>query len=255
MAHFFVEPRDLDEEAATAAITGPDAFHITRVLRLGPGARITLADGTGRIFAAQVSGAGPDAVRVRLTGLAGREEPPLKATLVQGITKGDKMDLVVQKAVEIGVFRVIPLLSGRTVARPQGDGKLLRWRRIALEAAKQSRRGVVPWVSEPRTMEEVIELFSPEAAALLPWEEEDVVGLGEALAGAPPGEVFILVGPEGGFAAAEVALAVSRGARPVSLGPRILRSETAGIVALALTMFRWGDLGRAGREECSWKRP
>ena len=249
MAHFFVRPQDLDESAASAAVTGPDAFHIIRVLRLGPGARITLADGHGRIFAARISGIGPDAVHVRLLGPAGREACPLRVTLVQGIPKGDKMDLVVQKAVEIGVSRLVPLVSSRTLVRPQGGQKLLRWRRIALEAAKQSRRGIVPEVLEPRTMEEVLDLFTPDSVVLLPWEQEDGRGLGEVLAGAAPGEVFILIGPEGGFAASEVALARSRGAQPVSLGPRILRTETAGIVALALTLFRWGDLGWVARGE------
>ncbi|HUW63338.1 MAG TPA: 16S rRNA (uracil(1498)-N(3))-methyltransferase [Spirochaetia bacterium] len=248
MAHFFVAPHDLDETGGTAVVTGPDAFHIIKVLRLFPGAQITLADGSGRIYAAQIAGLSRDAVDCRLLGPAGREEMPLKTTLVQGIPKGDKMDLVVQKAVEIGVSRIVPLLSLRTVARPQGEQKLLRWRRIALEAAKQSRRGVVPEVDHPRTMEEVLDLLKPDGVALVPWEQESGEGLGEVLAGEPPGEVFILIGPEGGFAAAEVALAQSRGVRPVSLGRRILRSETAGIVTLALVLFKWGDLGWATKE-------
>jgi len=249
MAHFFVEPENWDEARRVATVTGPEAFHIIKVLRLTPGDRITLADGGGRIFAAEISGLAPDAVHFRLLGPAGRETCPLKVTLVQGIPKGDRMDLLVQKAVEIGVFRLVPLVSRRSVARPQGGQKPARWRRIALEAAKQSRRGLVPEVLEPRTLEEALDLLPPEATALLPWEREDSRGLDEVLAQAPPAQAFIFVGPEGGFAAAEVELARSRGVLTVSLGPRILRSETAGIVALALALFRWGELGRAAQTE------
>jgi len=244
MAHFFVQ--DLDETAGTAVVTGPDAFHLTRVLRMSPGDPLTLSDGAGRIFPAAITGLSPGAVRVRLTGPSRREQLPLAVTLVQGIAKGERMDLVVQKAVEIGVFRIIPMVSERTVARPAGEQKLARWRRIALEAAKQSRRGIVPEVVVPRTLGEVLDSLPPGATALLPWEQENGCALAGVLAGPPPEEAFLFIGPEGGFTAAEVSAARSRGVRTVSLGRRILRSETAGLVTLALVLFRWGDLGWTG---------
>lgn len=245
MPHFFVSPGDLDTVLGSAIVTGADAFHIIKVLRLHSGDPITLADGSKNIYAAQIGEMSRDLVTCRLTGLAGREEIPLRTTLVQGIPKGDKMDLVVQKAVELGVWRIVPLISRRTVARPQGEQKLVRWRRIALEAAKQCRRGIVPLVDEPRTMEQVLDTLPPDAVTILPWELEQLRGLGEVLSGAVPPAAVVMVGPEGGFAEDEVALAVSRGVTKVSLGPRILRSETAGIVTLALVLFRWGDLGWA----------
>jgi len=244
--HFFVSPEQI--KAGRVSLSGPDAVHIAKVLRLGAGKSIIVLDGRGKSYLAVIEQACKDKVdctiQKELPVAAG---PSLKVTLVQGIPKGDKMDLVIQKGTELGLSRVIPLISERVVVKLAGD-KLLhrreRWQRIALEAAKQCRRPDVPEVSEPQSWEQVLALLPPEAAALIPWEEEFVETLKNfCRCSQAPEEIYIFIGPEGGFTREEVELARSHGVRPVTLGPRILRTETAGLAVLAVVLYQWGDLG------------
>lgn len=233
-------------------ISGADAGHLTRVLRLGAGARIDVLDGEGRVLRARIQKVTRDVVRalVEEVGKAS-SEPPVRLTLVQGLARGEKMDLVVQKAVEIGVARIVPVCCARTVVRldqEQGRRRRERWQKIAVEAAEQCGRAVVPAVEPLSSLGDALSSIPPGTTVLLPWEGEHVVGLGDVLDAAPPaGEVFVFIGPEGGFTAEEVALCRVAGARSVTLGPRILRTETAGLVAAALVLYAWGDLGRTGR--------
>lgn len=245
IGYFFVSPEQITGGRVT--ITGPDVVHISRVLRLGPGDVITVMDGRGKGY------------RVRLTGITGTAvegvileqfipggEAPLKVTLVQGLSKGDKMDIIIQKSTELGVSCVVPLACRRSVVRltpAKARERQQRWQRIALEAAKQSRRAIVPRVTEVMDLPAVLDLISPGALALMPWEEERELSLKAALRGQSCGEVFIFIGPEGGFAAGEVAVARERGVLSVSLGPRILRTETAGLATLTMILYELGDLG------------
>lgn len=246
MPRFFVSPDQIKE--GHIHITGPDVNHISRVLRLGAGDILTVLDGRGKSYEAVIEKPAGDGIvcAVRKVTVLG-DAPLLKVTLVQGIPKGDKMDLIVQKGTELGVSRIIPLICQRVVVKLEGEksGKRReRWQRIALEAAKQCRRPDVPEVCEPTEWDRVLAGLTPEVAALIPWEEENVLSLKEVLMrNTPKQEVCVFIGPEGGFTPPEVERARERGVCPVTLGPRILRTETAGLAVLSMILYQWGDLG------------
>jgi 16S rRNA (uracil1498-N3)-methyltransferase len=246
---------------------------VTRFLHLAPGAvrgdRVTFgaaaAHHLGRVLRAVVGDVveAVDAgtlLSVRLTMIAPRRaegvvearaplatESSLDLTLAQGIPKGDKMDGIVRMATELGVTRVVPLLTARTIVRREPDrwgSRLDRWRRIATEAAQQSGRAAVPEIVAPRDLGPWA--TGGEAADLLVclWEEERE-GLAKRLPPGPRARVTVVVGPEGGLAADEVRGLTAAGAVVAGLGPRLLRTETAGPVAVALLQARYGDLGTA----------
>ncbi|MFZ5595945.1 MAG: 16S rRNA (uracil(1498)-N(3))-methyltransferase [Bacillota bacterium] len=245
MHRFFVEPQQFD--ADRPVVTGPDVKHMVKVLRLKPGDRVELLDGSGRAALARVESLGRDEVVCsKLSEYKPGGEPPVRVTLVQGLARGEKMDLIIQKCTELGVAEIMPMICSRSVVRLEegkAAGRQARWQRVALEAAKQCRRPRVPLVHSPRDISRVLEEMPPGAAGLMPWEEERNCPIGELLKGESPGHVYIFIGPEGGFEPAEVEQARSRGVATVSLGPRILRTETAGLICLGLVMHRWGDLG------------
>jgi 16S rRNA (uracil1498-N3)-methyltransferase len=227
-------------EGQRIRITGPELRHL-RTLRLARGERLLVFDEQG------------DEHEVRLERLGGREadaviltthrparESRLDLTLAPALLKGTKMDLVIEKATELGVRRVAPVLTRHAL----GQGvRVERWRRIAVAAAKQSGRTRVPAVDAPRPLAEVVRLPWP-GLRLVAWEAERDV----SLAALPPeaDAVVVLVGPEGGLAEDEVAAARAAGFTPVTLAPRVLRAETAAIAAVALCQHRWGDLSTAG---------
>lgn len=229
-------------------ITGRDYHHLRHVLRLGPGAKLFLLDGKGQMFEAVIEAVQRDALVALVTGEApALPEPPVKVTLVQGLPRGEKMEFVIQKATEIGVSRIVPLAAARAVPRLAAEKaarRRSRWQRIALEAAEQSGRGRFPLVDEVKGLADALQGVAVGAAAFLLWEGERATTLKQILrAGPPREEVYLFVGPEGGFTDDEVALARGAGAVPVSLGGRILRTETAGLVAAALVLYEWADLG------------
>jgi 16S rRNA (uracil1498-N3)-methyltransferase len=245
MARFFVSGDSIKQNKAV--ITGSDAKHIARVLRLLPGEVIWLAAGDNREFAARITKITNQEVVCEI--IAGKEictEPPVQITLYQGLPKGGKMELVVQKSTELGVSRIVPVICERTIVRldpAKADQRRIRWQRIAAEAAKQSRRTVIPEVSEPLTLDKALEQLSRGVLALMPWEEEIGCGIGAVLKKGIKKEAAVFIGPEGGFSRREADLARSNGVFLVSLGPRIIRTETAGIVALAVILYELGDLG------------
>lgn len=246
MPRFFVSPDQVKDNSVT--ITGPDVLHITRVLRLCAGDLVTVLDGRGGVYEAVIENTTRQEVRcIVKSKLLLNGTPALRVTIVQGLPKGDKMDFVVQKGTELGVSRIIPLQSKRSVVSLESlrsARRVERWRRVALEAAKQSCRLDVPEVLEPASWPEVLDSLPEDGLALMPWEEEHVVTLKAILKGEPVfGEVWVFIGPEGGFAPGEVEQAKLRGVRTVSLGPRILRTETAGLAVLAMIFCQWGDLG------------
>ncbi|OAT82390.1 16S rRNA (uracil(1498)-N(3))-methyltransferase [Desulfotomaculum copahuensis] len=245
MSRFFVAPEQISGERVI--ITGPDVIHISRVLRLGAGDTVTVLDGAGRACRVRLTAAGKDAVEgLIIEEFAAGGESPLRVTLLQGLAKGDKMEMIIQKCTELGVAAVVPLHCRRSVARLE-PGKARqrreRWQRVAMEAAKQCRRAVIPRVTEVMSLPEALELIPPDALAVMPYEMEKCRALKQVLRGRAAGEVYLLIGPEGGFEPLEVDLATGRGVIPVSLGPRILRTETAGPAALAMVLYELGDLG------------
>ncbi len=244
MPRVFVRPEAVG--ADRVRFDADEAHHLRRVLRLRPGAIVEATDGTGRLYtirlvALEVEG-GWGAIEARA---APERESPCAITLAQAILKGDRMSWLVQKATELGVSRIVPMETARVVARPAtgGAARHTRWERIAREAVKQCGRVVVPAIDRPRAFGDVVGEIAGHDAAWVFWE-----GGGQALAATAaeagsPARLLLLIGPEGGFTSEEVGVAEAAGARLVSLGPRILRAESAGLTAIALCQFLFGDLG------------
>lgn len=235
MARFFVDPAAIAGELIT--LEGGDAHHAATVLRLKPGAAVTALDGQGRIFACVVEAVEKRRLTLRITGTRVAPPPAVAVTLYQALPKGDKLEVVIQKATELGAARIVPLAAARSVARVEPGkvaAKRARWAAIAKEAAEQSERPTVPEVEAPATLAGLA--LAPGMAAYVLAEREDGLTLPRALPTDAPAGIALFVGPEGGWAPAELATLAALGATPVSLGPRILRTETAGLAALAIVM-------------------
>ncbi len=219
----------------TVRITGPELRHL-QTLRLAPGALLHVLDDGGTEHEVVVeSVTAREAVARVVRSVRPERESPLELVLAAALVKGSKMDLVVEKATELGVQRIVPVETRRAVAR--GDHSD-RWRRIAVAAAKQSGRTRIPLVDAPQPLADVVAEPWP-GLRLLPWEGEASRRFGDLPGSARA--VTVLIGPEGGFAADEVALAETHGFVPLTLGPRILRAETAAITIVAHCQRRWGD--------------
>lgn len=242
---FFVPPGTL---AGGDIALGPALAHrIGRVLRLAAGDRIYLFDGSGREVEAEVAAVTRGGVRA--TPVAERypdTEPGAHVTLCQALLPGDRFEWVLEKGTELGVGRFVPLLCERGTARPAagrgGERKLERWRAVVRSAAEQSRRVRLPAIDEPTSLPTCLDAV--EGPAIVAWEQA-TAPLDPALAAATASgcrTLWLFVGPEGGFTEAEAALAADQGAHLVSLGRRILRSETAGIVLAALALHHCGEL-------------
>ncbi|MBR6044876.1 MAG: 16S rRNA (uracil(1498)-N(3))-methyltransferase [Ruminococcus sp.] len=239
MPRFFVSVPPTD----TAVITGEDAVHIGRSLRMRPGERLTVCcDGTDH--ECEIEAITSDEVRCRVLSSAPTEgEPRLRLTLFQALPKSDKMELIVQKTVELGVSEIVPVVTERCVSRPDDKSaakKTERWQKIALSAAKQCGRGIIPTVSLPVSFEKCLGLCKESERRLFCYE-----GGGESLTAQrldEAGSAALLIGPEGGFSDEEAAAAKAAGLVPVTLGKRILRCETAPIAATAAVMLLAGEM-------------
>jgi 16S rRNA (uracil1498-N3)-methyltransferase len=240
---FFIAGELADE----VAITGPDARHIGRVLRLGPGDEIIVVDAAGRVGRAAVTAVTADTVlaSVRET-LAAGHEPPVSVWLAQGLPKGDKLEYIVQKAVELGAAGIMPLACENCTVRydaARQGSRRQRWQKIAAEAAKQCGRGAVPAVAKVATLAEALAGAGEDTEIIMLYEGAGGEPLRGILAGCAASSYLLLVGPEGGFSPAEAELCRRRGARVATLGPRILRTETAAVAALSIVLYEKGDLG------------
>lgn len=245
LTNVFITPEQLRGDRVF--VTGGDAFHLARVLRLGPGDRFRALDGTGLEYEARIVSAAGDLVEALVESRAPRlTEARLRVTLGQALPKGDKMEQVIRKCTELGLAAFWPLRSERCVAVPSGEreaGRLARWRRVAAEAARQSGRGEVPEVAAIKTWTEAAGSFEGFDLVLLPWEGEIVTTLKDVLTARDrPERVLVLVGPEGGLTQTEATLAREAGAVAVTLGPRILRTETAGLVVGAALFYHYDEL-------------
>lgn len=272
VGHFFVPPDGFAGDGRRLVLSGDLAHHVARVLRARPGERITAcvkgerggegegeahADGRDVEYLIRLDEVGP----ARTTGVveARREawtEPRVEVVLCQGLPKGDKMDLVVQKAVELGVYGIIPVITSRAVPEltpAKAASRLSRWRRVAIEAAQQSRRSRVPWVGEPATLGELLRgverglargAGSGEALALWEGERRPLEAVLAGMTGDERGRrIYLFVGPEGGFSPEEVDAFHGAGVRTAALGPRILRTETAAVAGVSVLLFYLGELG------------
>lgn len=228
-------------------ITGSDAGHICRVLRLGADDFVELFDGTGSTYLARIISASPGQVQLTIT--ESFDPPPdsgVRITLAQGILKERKMDDLVRQLTELGIHRWMPFFAARSVPVPNSKGlgkRMDRWQKIVLEAAKQCRRGKIPQIEPAARFEDVIDASAESDLKIIFWEGTlqsfDIPG-----ASAPqPREIMVMVGPEGGFDPAEVRCARECGFITAGLGPRILRAETAALAACTLVQYQFGDMG------------
>ena len=245
MARIFVPRSDIEGERAK--ITGAELDHL-RVLRLRPRDGVVLFDDTGLEHEALLEYCNATAAELRiLRSYRPERESGLEVILGQCLGKGEKMDWVVEKAVELGVRAIVPLISTYTI--PQLNGPKMakrqkRWEKIALSAVKQSGRTRIPEILPAVKLSDFIHRERPRALKLMFWEAESSQGIFRVKEEvAEVKSVLVLVGPEGGFAEPEVKEAVLSGFRTVRLGPRVLRTETAALAALAVVQFLWGDMG------------
>jgi 16S rRNA (uracil1498-N3)-methyltransferase len=240
-ARFFID--GLHAQGEEIELRDGDVHKILRVLRLGEGDVIELIDSGGSVFPASLTLRAESVGALLGPPAASVAESTLRITLAQGIPKGQKMDYVVEKATELGVARIIPFVSERVIGEERGASKLERWRRLARTAAQQSGRALVPAVDDPLRWEGLLAAFRAFDVVLLAWEPAERVPLRGVLANLLPGarEALVIVGPEGGISHAEAQSALAAGAHTVSLGARILRTETAGLVACAALLYESGN--------------
>jgi len=244
MHRFFIEKQHI--EGKHARIFGEDVDHIAKVLRLKEGDELRLCDGACREWHARIVSVDKKAVVAELLlSMEVDTEPDCRITLYQGIQKAGKFETVVQKGVELGVAAFVPFDCERAVAKPWSgkDSRHSRYSRVAKEAAKQSRRGIVPTVEPPISFDELCARSGQHELTLLLWEEEKERSLKDALLAAPHAKhVAVIVGPEGGISREEAQALQKGGAVPVSLGSRVLRTETAGPAAAAMILYEKDDM-------------
>lgn len=246
MRRFFIDENAVSE--GTVTIKGNLFCHMTRVLRLKIGTRVILCDGVGRSHTGIIEAIGRESLSVRLEESSSEQAPPERPfiTLYQGLPKGSKMEFILQKNTELGADAFVPFVSERSVAklpRDRESERLERWRKIILEAARQSGRAILPALSPVMNLSEALAASDQELKILL-WEEEKGNRLKSVFGSRTvPKSVAVIVGPEGGLSAEEASAAAAAGFIPVSFGPRILRTETAGIALTAILQFYWGDMG------------
>lgn len=251
---FLTGPLAGGSEMQVLPLSAADARHAAKALRVRAGEAIEVVEPGGGVSVAVVSGVAGGRLSAEVVGMAedvAKAAPAPCVTLFQGLAKGDKMDAVVRQAVEVGARGIVPVLMGRSVvkldARQCGE-RGERWRRVAEAAAKQAHRDRVPAVCDPVRFSALPELLGAYDRVVVLWEEADAEGLAESLGGLPSAggsEVALVVGPEGGLAAEEVRALQDLGARVATLGPTVLRTETAAVVALALAIHTLGGLGSA----------
>ncbi len=241
MYHFFVTPQQVKENEI--CIEGSDVNHIKNVLRMKIGEQLEISDGNNKKYLCEISSLAADEVRVSIMEEVEKDtELPSKIYLFQGLPKSDKMELIVQKAVELGVYEIIPVATKRAVVKlddKKALKKVERWNSIAEGGAKQSGRTIIPNVKNVMSYKEAVGYAADLDVMLIPYELADgMKETREIISNILPGQsVGIFIGPEGGFDTAEVEYAVENGAKAITLGKRILRTETAGLTTLSILMY------------------
>ncbi len=249
MHYFFVKTDDL-KTVRTTELAHEDLHHAHRVLRLEAGDRVGIADGRGLAREGIIALSEAHRVEVHLGDMLPSAESCLEITLFQALAKGEKMDLIVRQAVELGVKRIVPVITGRSIPRwssGRESRKIERLQSIVRSAAGQCRRAFLPPVDRPYDFQSALSLL-PEQKSLVLWEGEESLSLTEVLKQPPFGNmaVSLFIGPEGGFNSGEIEALLKNGAEAVQLGPRIMRAETAAAAAVTLIQAAWGDLSGEG---------
>ena len=257
MYHFFVETSQINTSDKSVIILGPDVNHIKKVLRMKPGEEIAVSNGQdGREYRCGILAMEDDRVLCELRFIKeDNVELPSRVYLFQALPKADKMELIIQKAVELGAYEIIPVAAKRCVVKldeKKAGSKIARWQGIAEAAAKQSKRAVIPNVTEVSSFAQAVKRASGMDVRLIPYElAEDMAKTRRLLEGIGPGqEIALFIGPEGGFEESEISLALESGLEPITLGRRILRTETAGMTVLSWIMYllEGGRLGTSDRD-------
>lgn len=225
----------------TVRIIGDEARHIAKVMRYGPGDRVGVTDGQGLEYLVELSQVSEGLVTARiLTRTSSPREPLSRITLAQGVVRGSRMEVLVELATELGVYEVIPMLTSRTSLNPS-QARIERWQRIACAAMKSALRSILPKIHPPLGFREVLELSKGYQLSVMAWEGESQDHLRD-LVGERPRRILLMVGPEGGFSPDEVSAARGSGVKTFSLGLRRLRSETAGVAAVALLLHELEEM-------------
>ncbi len=247
MDRFFVEKNNINLENNTCIIEGEDVKHISKVLRCKIGEELEVCDNDNNEYICEITDIDKSTVTLDiLEKIDIKRESDLKVKLYQGLPKGPKMEMILQKLTEVGVDEIILVQTKRSVTKvddKKEDKKIDRWQRIIYEAAKQSKRGKIPKLRGVLSFKEALEEMKNNDFNIIPYENERTKSIKKALKGVNINNIGIFVGPEGGFDDAEIQLVESIGGQSVSLGPRILRTETASIVASSIVLYELSDIG------------
>ena len=241
MYHFFVEEEQVNGE--NAYITGSDVNHIVNVLRMKVGEELLISVKGDWDYLCKIEEIESDRVNLKLLESMEQRELPIKLTLLQGIPKSDKLEMIVQKAIELGVSEIIPVKTNRVVVKideKKTQAKVNRWNAIAESAAKQSKRSIIPKVLKPQTLDNALEIVKDYGVKLLPYENADGIKKTKDILNSldSKNNIAVFIGPEGGFEEAEVKKSTDSGFEVITLGKRILRTETAGLALLSNIMIR-----------------
>lgn len=250
MNRFFVNKDNVFEDQDKLVIDNQeDIKHITKVLRLSIGDKIEVCNMESVDYIASISNIDKGLIECRIHDkYLSMTEAPIEVVLFQGIPKSSKMDLIIQKNVEVGVAKIVPIVSERCVVKIKDKSserkKIERWQKIAGEAAKQCKRGIIPQIGDMIEIKDINSISDDFDMIIIPYEEEKIRGIKKAITGKDNiRKIGIIIGPEGGFTKEEVLEVEKLGGLSVSLGPRILRTETAGLVATSILIYELGDLG------------
>lgn len=247
MPKFFVDKSNICDNIVN--IVGEDVDHIRKVLRYRCGDHLIVCDGHEIDYLVKIDEIGVEYVKTSIVEIRKCvTEPVIDVTLFQGLPKFDKMDFIIQKGVELGVNRIVPVITDRTIVKigdkKEFQKKLNRWQKIAYGAAKQSNRGKIPLVESPISFNDALNQMRESDLSIIPYENETNYSLKNYLIDTCTNtkKVSVLIGPEGGFTEHEIQSAVFLGIKSVCLGPRILRTETAGLIVLTILMYELGDV-------------
>ncbi len=253
MSRYFVNNSQIQDNRIT--IIGEDFQHLKKVLRVQRGDIITVCCDQFD-YKAEIDDIKSDSIISDIIDkYANLTEPEIKITLFQGLPKSDKMELIVQKSVELGVYEIIPVITERCITKINTDkdaqNKAERWQKIALEAAKQCNRGIIPKVGNPIKFRDAVKQAENMDLSIIPYEKESSVNFKDIASGLNKiRSASVFIGPEGGFSEQEIQQADSSGVKKITLGPRILRTETAGLVAVSIMMYELGDVSNGRNKIC-----
>jgi 16S rRNA (uracil1498-N3)-methyltransferase len=245
MPRFYVPAPPIENDLLK--IEGNEARHIRRVLRLKAGDEIIIFDGLGKEYEGKIVEEGSSFVVMKVLNIfLSKRESPLEITLAQSLLKGEKMDYLIQKATELGVKKIIPFLSSRSIPLLDKSGRLKRhhrWERIAIEASKQCGRGVVPKIEPLQHYSEMLQTTPSNSLRLIFWERGGAKIKEILERSVEKKKIWFIIGPEGGFSQEEIEEAKRTGFIPITFGKRILRAETASLCFLSILQYDYGDIG------------